>query len=481
MLHITTAFSRLNFLEQIYNFIPKHSDITWHIAKSKYTPALKSKVLKDSRIKVYEVDCLDTDIKAKRDATFDHIKDGYFYLLDDDTIFLETVYDVYKHHNATKFVGMIVGNQKYGENKKIFNRLNTAPLTVFERENTFPIYIIDSGMVVCHNSALNHLRWPKVQIYQYDDCLFWSACYAYFGKEKVLQMNTVVSDYNYFSPKISIRKKIAGFNIKFDIKNPTLALAYRLYIKIIKPFRKNVNSFITNCILSYREAYFCKQLLKIFIRFLKPQKQNLLENNHKKIFCIGRNKTGTSSLKVFFENFDFRVGNQQKAERLFPYLAKGNLEPIIDYCKTAQVFQDCPFSYPYTYQHLDKAFPDSLFILSIRDSPEQWYHSLINFRIKHFGFLPKKQDLKNANYAYKGYLWDTHQYLYNIKETDIFNEEILKNHYLRYNREVIEYFEGRENLIVINVSQKKDFARLCNFLGLTTQKKMDSFPWENKT
>ncbi len=199
-----------------------------------------------------------------------------------------------------------------------------------------------------------------------------------------------------------------------------------------------------------------------------------------KIFCIGRNKTGTTSLKMFFENFGFRVGNQAKAERLFPHYRQGSYQPIIDYCKTAQVFQDCPFSYPNTYKYLDEAFPNSLFILSVRDSAEQWYQSLTKFRVKMFGYLPQAADLKKSKYAYEGYLWETHQFLYDTPPDDLFNSEILQNHYLQYNQDVADYFHGRKNFIVVNLSKDEDYGRLCEFVKAKPVPN-SSFPWENKT
>lgn len=79
--------------------------------------------------------------------------------------------------------------------------------------------------------------------------------------------------------------------------------------------------------------------------------------NKVKYFCIGRNKTGTTSLKRAFEDLGYPVGNQRKAEILTSqYYFDGNFEPIINYCKTAQIFQDVPFSYPEIYKHLDKAY-----------------------------------------------------------------------------------------------------------------------------
>jgi hypothetical protein len=76
-----------------------------------------------------------------------------------------------------------------------------------------------------------------------------------------------------------------------------------------------------------------------------------------KIFCIGRNKTGTTSLKKAFEDLGFVVGNQRKAELSSNEYWQKDFDSIIDYCNTAEVFQDFPFSYPETYKILTKLFP----------------------------------------------------------------------------------------------------------------------------
>src|SRR6056297_564727 len=101
-----------------------------------------------------------------------------------------------------------------------------------------------------------------------------------------------------------------------------------------------------------------------------------------KIFCVGLNKTGTTSLKKEMEFQGHTVGNQRQAELLFDDWVKRKFNRIVRYCHTAQFFQDSPFSLPYTFIVLDQAFPGSKFILTVRDNPEQWYNSLIHFHGK---------------------------------------------------------------------------------------------------
>lgn len=200
-----------------------------------------------------------------------------------------------------------------------------------------------------------------------------------------------------------------------------------------------------------------------------------------KIFCIGQNKTGTTSLKQTFEQLGYLVGSQRSGELLLPNYIDGNFKPIIQYCRTAQVFQDIPFSLPKTYEIVDKAFPNSKFILSIRDSPEQWYKSITNFHGKMFGGgnVPSLNDLKNADYVYKGFMWDANRAIYDSPETDPYQKQILLNSYENYNQNVIKHFEGTNKLLVINLAAPGSYQRFCDFLSIQSER--NNFPWENRT
>jgi hypothetical protein len=224
-------------------------------------------------------------------------------------------------------------------------------------------------------------------------------------------------------------------------------------------------------------------MLKKQFRFLKNTIINPIKvSGKRKIFCIGRNKTGTTSLKKAFEDIGFIVGDQRTAERLLREYVAGNFAPIIDYCKTAQVFQDFPFSKAETYKHVDEAFPGSKFILSVRDSAEQWYESATKFQSKLFGKgkLPTAEDLKNATYIWKGWMWENKMASSKVPEDDLYNKEILMSEYEEHNRNVMEYFKDRQDdLIVINLSEKDAYNRLMDFLGIDSP--YDDFPWENKT
>jgi hypothetical protein len=221
------------------------------------------------------------------------------------------------------------------------------------------------------------------------------------------------------------------------------------------------------------------------MRFLKKLRQfyrTMQVKGKPKIFCIGQNKTGTTSLKKAFQDLGYLVGNQREAEKLLPFYLSGDFRPIVEYCKSAQVFQDVPFSCPGMFEVLDKHFPGSKFILSVRDSSEQWYESLTKFHAKIFGGgqLPLKEQLQTARYVWEGWAWEAFSAMYPAPENDIYNREILMQHYEAYNRTVADYFKNRPcDLIILNLSEKGAYRRLMDFLNIRSP--FEDFPWENKT
>lgn len=210
---------------------------------------------------------------------------------------------------------------------------------------------------------------------------------------------------------------------------------------------------------------------------------NKKNKNMSKVFGIGFNKTGTTSLQRAMTDLGYKVGLQKKAEILHHHWAKRNFSPIIEYCAKADFFQDIPFSLPFTYIALDIAFPNSKFILTVRDSPEQWYNSLVKFHSTLWGKedqIPCKEDLINADYVYKGWAWEIQKLVFNIEDSNPYNKNRLIKAYVEHNSAVLEYFRSRtEDLLVLNVGQNNAFKRLSEFLNVISIDR--NFPWENKT
>lgn len=184
-----------------------------------------------------------------------------------------------------------------------------------------------------------------------------------------------------------------------------------------------------------------------------------------------------------FRELGLIVGNQSVAELLLNDWARRDFRRIILYCYTAQAFQDVPFSLPFTFQALDQKFPGSKFILTVRDSPEQWYNSLTRFHAASFGKngrLPTIEDLKVATYVYRGWTYEATRLIRDVPAYDPYNKDLLISQYNAHNDAVREYFRHRPgDLLVLNVAEPGAYDRLCDFLGKPGINK--EFPWENKT
>ena len=77
---------------------------------------------------------------------------------------------------------------------------------------------------------------------------------------------------------------------------------------------------------------------KNIIRALKKPYFYIKSFNKQKVFCIGLNKTGTTSLEKAMKDFGFLVGDQRQGELLFRDWVKRDFKRLVKYCKTAVFF-----------------------------------------------------------------------------------------------------------------------------------------------
>ncbi len=200
-----------------------------------------------------------------------------------------------------------------------------------------------------------------------------------------------------------------------------------------------------------------------------------------KVFCIGRNKTGTTSLARALRQLGYHVAPQGPAELLLDDWAAGRFERLIEFCRWYDAFQDIPFSLDRTFEHLDRAFPGSKFILSIRDNAVQWYESMVRFQSQQFGRggqLPSWDDLEAASYRAPGFMAKTHRLTYKIQSHELYDRRQYTAHYEHYNASVREYFAGRpHDLLELNLAQEGAYLEFCRFLKHTPRG--TNFPWEN--
>jgi hypothetical protein len=223
--------------------------------------------------------------------------------------------------------------------------------------------------------------------------------------------------------------------------------------------------------------------MKAKATLLKAYAKGLVRSYGKqKIFCVGLNKTGTTSLGKALENLGMAVAPQHLGEPLVYDWARRDFRRIVRLCRFFQAFQDVPFSLPFTFQAVDMACPRSKFILTVRQNADQWCQSLIRFHSKVFGRgnLPTIEDLKVATCSYPGYAFDAYMAAFSVHGTSLYQPEMLRQYYEAHNAAVTEYFRHRpKDLLVLDVSTPNAFADLCRFLG--KEESGGEFPWENRT
>jgi len=191
-----------------------------------------------------------------------------------------------------------------------------------------------------------------------------------------------------------------------------------------------------------------------------------------KVFCIGMNKTGTTSIEHFLIDIGYKMAPQLLSEKFIRDWYNRDFGKIIKFAKKYEGFQDRPWNLPYFYVLLDHYFPGSKFILTIRDDSKEWFDSYVRYHTKLLGKgrIPTPDDLKEFEYSYKGYIWDGQQMLYHADIHGLYNETVYREIYDRYNKEVTEYFTTKTNqLLVINLKDKNASEKLHNFLGSQKQ------------
>jgi hypothetical protein len=190
MLHIITPLYRYENLPRAYSSIVRNADITWHISKTSRNPDPSYDFIKsDKRIKLYNVDCDDTDTTLKRNAVLETINDGYFCFLDDDTVLHRNMYMKYRKCCSSNFKGMIIGTQLNSHGRL---RLRAS----------FPVWgKIDTGNVLSHHECLTVCRWPSEHQpgINHKDFLFWDSVYNYYDKQCHI-WNRPISFYNMLRP-----------------------------------------------------------------------------------------------------------------------------------------------------------------------------------------------------------------------------------------------------------------------------------------
>lgn len=164
-----------------------------------------------------------------------------------------------------------------------------------------------------------------------------------------------------------------------------------------------------------------------------------------KVFCIGFQKTGTSSMRDALVQLGYRVegvfGRKTPlADLRGTYVATG-----LDIAAGCDAVEDMPW--PLMFRELDAAFPGSKFILTLRDT-DRWYGSIRD----HFG--PRPYHLQQLTYG-------------DDAGTPVGHEARYKQVYDAHNAAVLDHFSGRpDDLLVMRLEQGDGWKKLGDFLGV---------------
>ena len=169
-----------------------------------------------------------------------------------------------------------------------------------------------------------------------------------------------------------------------------------------------------------------------------------IKRDQPKIFGIGLNKTGTTTLGVCGTHLGLRCSSCD-ASLLEDYVLRKNFTRIKQKVKEFDLFEDWPW--PLIYEELDQLYPGSKFILTVRKSDLVWLESL------------KKHSMRTKPLSHCRKL----AYGYNFPHK---KEQEHLDFYNRHNERVRAYFKGRSSDFLELCWEKGDgFEELCSFLN----------------
>ena len=199
-----------------------------------------------------------------------------------------------------------------------------------------------------------------------------------------------------------------------------------------------------------------------------------------KVFCIGLSRTGTQSLAKALKTLGYNSSHHPPLSfrfdicsrfvlRILKKMGVNNYYPYILYRFGTLYFKHDPFTkfdafsdtpIARFYKRLDRQYPNSKFILTVRD-----IHSWLKSCKRLF-----------ASYDFKGGHALTRLHL-DLYGRTVFDRKKFTKAYDRHVRDVYSYFKQREkDLLVINICKGEGWEKLCSFLN----KPIPEEPFPNK-
>lgn len=166
-----------------------------------------------------------------------------------------------------------------------------------------------------------------------------------------------------------------------------------------------------------------------------------------KIFGIGLNRTGTTSLSEALNLLGYQAKHWNDTIHMIDYV-DGQWEIDYDQFNKFDAFVDTPIAR--TYKVLDQHYPGSKFILTTRGI-NSWLESCKrHFAAKKLKKRSKKNKILNKE----------------IYGVDVFDKKQFIKIYFKHFDNVKEYFKNRKNdLLIIDICRGEGWDELCSFLN----------------
>jgi hypothetical protein len=175
-----------------------------------------------------------------------------------------------------------------------------------------------------------------------------------------------------------------------------------------------------------------------------------------RIFGIGMQKTATTSLDVALKILGFDSTHWESGKWAISILRE--MRTLGRSLTVEKSYALCDLPIPILFRELDKAYPGSKFILTIRDEADWLKSARDHWSYEHNKFRPDWDIYPAANLI--------HRATYGQKN---FDEEVFVARYRRHNAEVREYFKDRPwDLLTLDMShdsQESLWVKLCAFLN----------------
>jgi hypothetical protein len=175
-----------------------------------------------------------------------------------------------------------------------------------------------------------------------------------------------------------------------------------------------------------------------------------------KIFCIGLNKTGTISLDQALGELGFTTLHWGgPASRLAVERAIREGKPLLEHLPDCDAYSDIQ-RLSTSFDVLDQQYPGSRFILTTRPI-DGWLDS----RRRHV----ERNRERRARGEYDGTFLEI--------EPDRWRAQFIDHH-----ARVERYFAGRDDMLVMRITEGDGYERLCPFLGVP--RPSTPFPWRHR-